>query len=216
MFACEVFANRRGRQLQAAIVHVNRPLRASFMQEMHDFHTVRGTRHLMTKLSLEGLGATISDTWQQFLDTGFVREVDLAPAGAEDMTLKVDSFIVDRVYTYVVHLCGHLEAFSRIYTTCAPHIFVDLLSPEHQAPCLEILKTSWAILKRLEEDALENHDVKSFVRDLYFPSSGWCREIFIALEECDFQGSGDDIYPPPQCSRFRRGGEGGRGGSGGG
>ena len=163
-------------------------LRAEHEKIVTEFSTPAGVLDYHIEMSLgrfvylNGLVALWHDT-QKLLEMGFVMEQPGFEADEKQQQDLTESAVaVVRAYWSTEYLCMLLY-------TSPPWMFAPLLSPSEpvRRACMQRVQQLWAVLLAAEVAAADRSWLQGFLAGLLWPRSTLVREVFICLQETDFE-----------------------------
>ena len=186
-FAGHVFGSKMGRRLMKGVVELTRPISIIFHQEMKNMRDPDECLRLMTGLATEGWRVVFNRLWRLYLSPEFSMRMGfrLHPSVHEQ---REDEMIAKRMWKLLFCTIGWLASFELLYTITPPHSFLRLIASDcHVASGLDFHRRAWNLWLKLDRSAPSSCRLASFVKNLYFTSNAWCREVMITLEECEFK-----------------------------
>lgn len=139
------------------------------------------------------------------LEIGF--RPDDEPLDQHDAEYATEMQMARTALHFVCNLKYDELSEGRMYSEVPPGVFGALVSSRDgdRQVAMRKLQGAWEVLQRAEANAHEDASLRSFVRDLVWPSQPWVREVMISASENAFRNLPKPCYEEvlPAARAFR-------------
>ena len=188
VFAAHVFAGIWSKRQMDGALFLMDSYEQRFHKEMQWLHTMEGSRHLLQNLGEDGFADVYKVVFENFFSCEMGKKLFLSRLPTQHVINRTCA-VGQRLYLYACRAIGNWEVLNLMYTETPPLCFMRLVGEDQQRVAAgQLLRRGWMALQRLEQQALRNLSVATFVKELYFPSMGFVRELWVGLEEMSWDG----------------------------
>lgn len=195
----EILANRASRAVLMCLDSIIRPLEVFHNQMIKVMKTAGGRKLYNISLSVGGQGEHIATMASIFFDFALMVNVGIIASrpGRTDYMLPpaLRQAALKSIYAFWRELASAEVMQMMLHSCHMPGLAFTQLSTvtEEREAGAQLMMRLWSRLQCLEAAAQHDSHLRAIARDLEWPTSQWCRELLLSLQECDGEMLPDDM-----------------------
>lgn len=190
-YSCTLLSQPLSVRLWALLGHGAVPVETFSNMVVTSLQTQKGIQELGISLVDGALLVVVVELFEHLFSPELADALEFNKLKCKDKSAHQkhqDSIVLQAAFLFITTLMGNLAETSAWFRT-PPMAFIggSTASAEMRGQWLQDMNKMWDVLETLERQALDNNDVKQYLKSMWWPSHQFVRETFLELWECDFK-----------------------------